>query len=64
MYVFAHAVHIALYYLYNLCVCAVSGSGTGYLTVCMALMVGVGQEGGGAAVGIDYIQGLVDLSRR
>lgn len=30
----------------------------------MALMVGVGQEGGGAAVGIDYIQGLVDLSRR
>ncbi|KAL8436226.1 hypothetical protein Efla_003756 [Eimeria flavescens] len=40
------------------------GSGTGYLTVCMALMVGADKEGGGLAVGIDYKQGLVDLSRR
>ncbi|CDJ43681.1 protein-l-isoaspartate o-methyltransferase, putative [Eimeria tenella] len=30
----------------------------------MALMVGAGQEGGGVAVGIDYVQGLVDLSRK
>ncbi|XP_022590032.2 protein-L-isoaspartate O-methyltransferase [Cyclospora cayetanensis] len=40
------------------------GSGTGYLTVCMALMVGADKAGGGTAVGIDYIQGLVDLSRK
>ncbi|CDJ28353.1 protein-l-isoaspartate o-methyltransferase, putative [Eimeria mitis] len=40
------------------------GSGTGYLTVCMGLMVGAGEEGGGIAIGMDYIQGLVDLSRR
>ncbi|KAL8273059.1 hypothetical protein Esti_002980 [Eimeria stiedai] len=40
------------------------GSGTGYLTVCMALMVGADKDGGGVAVGIDYKLGLVDLSRR
>ncbi|CDJ51536.1 UPF0202 family protein, putative [Eimeria brunetti] len=40
------------------------GSGTGYLTVCMALMVGAAEEGGGIAIGMDYIQGLVDLSRK
>lgn len=34
------------------------GSGSGYLTVCMALMVG--QKG--KAVGIDHISELVDLS--
>jgi len=35
------------------------GSGSGYLTVCMALMVG----GTGRAVGIDHIQELVDMSK-
>ncbi|CDJ58840.1 UPF0202 family protein, putative, partial [Eimeria maxima] len=40
------------------------GSGTGYLTVCMAMMVGAGEENGGIAIGIDYIQGLVDLSKK
>ena len=35
------------------------GSGSGYLTACMALMVGEG----GKAVGIDHIQELVDTSR-
>lgn len=44
--------------------CGDAGSGTGYLTVCMALMVAAGKEGGGTCVGIDCIQGLVDLSRR
>ncbi|VDN38185.1 unnamed protein product [Gongylonema pulchrum] len=34
------------------------GSGSGYLTVCMALMVG----SKGKVVGIDHIRGLVDLS--
>lgn len=34
------------------------GSGSGYLTVCMALMVG--QEG--RAVGIDHIAELIDTS--
>lgn len=34
------------------------GSGSGYLTVCMALMVGES----GKAVGIDHIQELVDYS--
>jgi len=35
------------------------GSGSGYLTVCMALMVG----STGRAVGIDHIQELVDMSK-
>jgi len=35
------------------------GSGSGYLTACMALMVG----NNGKAVGIDHIKDLVDLSR-
>ena len=35
------------------------GSGSGYLTVCMALMVGTS----GKAVGIDHIPGLVEMSR-
>ena len=35
------------------------GSGSGYLTACMALMVG----DRGVAVGIDHIPDLVDLSR-
>jgi len=35
------------------------GSGSGYLTVCMALMVG----GGGRAVGIDHIPELVEMGR-
>ena len=35
------------------------GSGSGYLTACMAIMVGAG----GAAVGIDHVTELVDTSR-
>ena len=35
------------------------GSGSGYLTACMALMVGET----GVAVGIDHIPDLVELSR-
>lgn len=35
------------------------GSGSGYLTVCMAYMVGET----GKAIGIDHIQELVDLSK-
>ena len=35
------------------------GSGSGYLTACMALMVGPS----GLAVGIDHIKELVDTSR-
>jgi len=35
------------------------GSGSGYLTACMGIMVGEG----GKAVGIDHIQELVDMSR-
>eukprot|EP00921_Rhytidocystis_pertsovi_P012260 GHVQ01019835.1.p1 GENE.GHVQ01019835.1~~GHVQ01019835.1.p1 ORF type:complete len:278 (-),score=32.37 GHVQ01019835.1:514-1347(-) len=37
------------------------GSGTGYLTVAMAHMVEA-TEGKGMVVGVDYIQGLVDMS--
>ena len=36
------------------------GSGSGYLTVCMALMVG----DNGMIVGVDHIQELVDRSRQ
>lgn len=35
------------------------GSGSGYLTVCMALMVGES----GRAIGIDHIQELIDYSK-
>lgn len=36
------------------------GSGSGYLTVCMAILVGAT----GKAVGIDHIPALVDLSKK
>jgi protein-L-isoaspartate(D-aspartate) O-methyltransferase len=38
------------------------GSGSGYLTAVLAECLGEG-EGGGKVVGIDHIQGLVDMSR-
>ncbi|NWW18381.1 PIMT methyltransferase, partial [Falcunculus frontatus] len=38
------------------------GSGSGYLTTCMALMASILDDKKGKVVGIDHIKGLVDLS--
>lgn len=54
----AHALELLKDHLYEGAKSLDVGSGSGYLTACMALMVGEK----GLAVGIDHIEGLVNMS--